>query len=136
SSDFDYNDVSTSVTWGGQLQVDETRLDIDVSRDFSGIFNVQAGADGLRSLEYSLGIADPVFGILDSGLVDSLSNQAVLLSGNSAGEVEGRASSGDLVFTVSVSAAGVVTLDQVRAIVHPSSDPDEVKVLGSDLIHL
>ncbi|MGX5219853.1 retention module-containing protein [Pseudomonas segetis] len=136
SSDFDYNDVSTSVTWGGQLQVDETRLDIDVSRDFSGIFNVQAGADGLRSLEYSLGIADPVFGILDSGLVDSLSNQAVLLSVNSAGEVEGRTSSGDLVFTVSVSAAGVVTLDQVRAIVHPSSDPDEVKVLGSDLIHL
>ncbi|WP_417662524.1 retention module-containing protein [Pseudomonas sp.] len=136
SSDYDYNDVSTSVTWGGQLQVDETRLDIDVNRDFSGIFNVQAGADGLRSLEYSLGIAAPVDGIVDSGLVDSLTNQAVLLSVNPAGAVEGRTSSGDLVFTVSVSAAGVVTLDQARAIVHPSSEPDEVKVLGSDLIHL
>ncbi|WP_339487961.1 retention module-containing protein [Pseudomonas sp. EL_65y_Pfl2_R95] len=136
SSDFDYNDVSTSVTWGGQLQVDETHLDIDASRDFSGVFNVQAGADGLRSLTYSLGIADPVFGNVDSGLVDSLSNSAVLLSVNPAGAVEGRTSAGDLVFTVSVNAAGVVTLDQVRAIVHPTSDPDEVKVLGGDLIHL
>ncbi|MFI8481218.1 retention module-containing protein [Pseudomonas sp. NPDC078700] len=136
SSDFDYNDVSTSVTWGGQLQVDESYLDINASRDFSGVFNVQAGADGLRSMTYSLGIADPVFGIVDSGLIDSLTNQAVLLSVNSAGEVEGRTSGGDLVFTVSVSSAGVVTLDQARAIVHPTSDPDEVKVLGSDLIHL
>ncbi|ARU88001.1 hypothetical protein B9K09_08485 [Pseudomonas sp. M30-35] len=135
SSDYDYNDVSTSVTWGGQLQVDETYLDIDANRDFSGIFNVQAGADGLRSLEYSLSIAAPS-GTVDSGLVDSLTNQAVLLSINPAGAVEGRTSSGDLVFTVSVSAAGVVTLDQARAIVHPTSEPDEVKVLGSDLVHL
>ena len=36
-----------------------------------------------------------------------------------------------LVFTVSVNSSGVVTLDQIRSIVHPTSDPDESKTLSA-----
>jgi Ca2+-binding RTX toxin-like protein len=63
----------------------------------------------------------------------------VVLTVTAGGVVEGRtASSGLLVFTVSVSAAGLVTLDQVRAIVHPiTTNPDDSKTLdAADLIVL
>ena len=138
TSDWDYNDVNVSVTWGGQLQVDESDFSLDASRDFSGVFTVQAGADGQRSLTYDLTLAaaDPDTGLLDSGLVDSLSGQPVYLSLNPEGVAEGRTSDGKLVFSVSVNAAGVVVLDQVRAIVHPTSDPDEPKSLLADVLGL
>ncbi len=55
-----------------------------------------------------------------SGLVDTASNQNVLLSLNAGGVVEGRtAISNALVFTVSVNASGSVTLDQIRAVEAP-----------------
>ncbi|RWL91787.1 DUF5801 repeats-in-toxin domain-containing protein, partial [Mesorhizobium sp.] len=58
--------------------------------------------------------------------------QAVVLSLN-GGVVEGRtATSNDLVFTVTVSSTGNVTLDQIRAVVHPTTDPDESKTLAAD----
>ena len=138
SADWDYNDVSTTVTWGGQLQVDESFLDDNATRDFSGVFNVQPGADGQRSLTYQLEIAagDPDSGLVDSGLIDTQTGQAVFLSLTDQWTVEGRNADGDLVFTVSVDANGVVTLDQERAIKHPTSDPDELKSLAADLIGL
>ncbi|WP_256576363.1 DUF5801 repeats-in-toxin domain-containing protein, partial [Pseudomonas sp. SID14000] len=48
--------------------------------------------------------------------------------------VEGRtATTNLLVFTVSVASNGSVTLDQLRAIVHPdTSNPDDAKTLTSD----
>ena len=131
SSDFDYNDVSTNVTWGSSLQVDESNMAIDATANFSGVFNVQAGADGLKTISYELSVQNA-----NSGLVDTASNESVLLS-LKAGVIEGRTASGNqLVFTLSVDAAGTVTLNQLRAIVHPTGDPDEAKFLGSGRINL
>ena len=132
-SDFDYNDVSTSVTWGIALQVDETHLHIDASADFSGAFTVQPGADGLRSMDYALEAVDGT----DSGLVDTATNQTIYLYMDGA-DVVGRVggSTGDVAFRVSVNGTGTVTLDQVRAIVHPTSDHDELKTLNEGLIRL
>ncbi len=43
------------------------------------------------------------------------------------------AAAGDIVFTVTVDAAGLVTLDQLRAVVHPdTADPDDAVTLASD----
>ncbi|RWE28630.1 MAG: hypothetical protein EOS79_33460, partial [Mesorhizobium sp.] len=58
---------------------------------------------------------------------------------NGSGVVEGRtATSNDLVFTVSVSATGSVTLDQLRAVVHPdaNNDDDSKSLSADDLIKL
>ncbi|RVB43136.1 hypothetical protein ENZ67_30615, partial [Mesorhizobium sp. M7A.F.Ca.CA.002.03.1.1] len=59
--------------------------------------------------------------------------QAVILSLNGS-VVEGHTiGSNDLVFTVSVSAAGAVTLDQLRAVVHAdASNPDDSTSLAAD----
>ncbi|SFI33789.1 T1SS-143 domain-containing protein/type I secretion C-terminal target domain (VC_A0849 subclass) [Pseudomonas guineae] len=131
TSDYDYNDVSANVTWGSALQVDESAFHIDATANFSGVFNVQPGADGLQSLTYNLSVQNA-----NSGLVDTETNQAVILSFN-AGVIEGRTSgTNQLVFTLSVDVAGTVTLDQIRSIVHPTGDPDEAKFLGAGHISL
>ncbi|APU29984.1 hemolysin-type calcium-binding protein [Ectopseudomonas alcaliphila JAB1] len=132
--DYDYNDVNTNVTWGMPLQVDETYLgtpDATVSRNFSSAFNAEYGADGPGSLAYALVIKSP-----DSGLVDTESDEAVKLVFNGS-VLEGRTeTSNELVFTLSVDAAGLVTLTQLRAVVHPTAQPDELHLLGSDKIGL
>lgn len=132
--DYDYNDVNTNVTWGMPLQVDETYLgtpDATVSRNFSSAFNAEYGADGPGSLAYALVIKSP-----DSGLVDTESDEAVKLVFNGS-VLEGRTETGnELVFTLSVDAAGLVTLTQLRAVVHPTAQPDELHLLGSDKIGL
>ncbi|WP_341303147.1 retention module-containing protein [Pseudomonas sp. TMP25] len=134
TSDYDYNDVSTNITWGSALQVDESTFHIDATANFSGVFNVQPGADGLavtQGVTYDLNVQNA-----NSGLVDTVTNQAVILSFN-AGVIEGRTSgTNQLVFTLSVDAAGTVTLDQIRSIVHPTGDPDEAKFLGAGHISL
>lgn len=131
TSDYDYNDVSTNVTWGTSLQVDESDFSIDATANFSGVFNVQPGADGQQSLTYELSVQNA-----NSGLVDTETNEAVILSFN-AGVIEGRTSvSDELVFTLSVNAAGTVKLDQLRAIVHPTGDPDEAQFLGAGHVGL
>ncbi|WP_233267775.1 DUF5801 repeats-in-toxin domain-containing protein [Aeromonas veronii] len=133
NSDYDYNDVSTTVTWGGavQLQVDESNLNHDATADFSGVFNVQPGADGLGSQGYSLNVQNA-----NSGLIDTATGEQVQLSMNGS-TLEGRtATTGQLVFNLSVDGSGKVTLDQLRAIEHPTSDSDEVKFLGSGHISL
>ena len=131
TSDYDYNDVSTNVTWGTSLQVDESDFSADATANFSGVFNVQPGADGQQSLTYELSVQNA-----NSGLVDTETNEAVILSFN-AGVIEGRTSvSDELVFTLSVNAAGTVKLDQLRAIVHPTGDPDEAQFLGAGHVGL
>ncbi|MBL0563932.1 retention module-containing protein [Aeromonas veronii] len=133
NSDYDYNDVSTTVTWGGavQLQVDESNLNHDATADFSGVFNVQPGADGLGSKSYSLSIQN-----VNSGLIDTTTGEQIRLVMNGS-TIEGRTiTTGQLVFNLSVDGSGKVTLDQLRAIEHPTSDPDEVKFLGSGHISL
>ncbi|TIN31233.1 MAG: hypothetical protein E5Y31_03440 [Mesorhizobium sp.] len=127
-----FKDDGPSITADGTeptITVDETNLG-DNSESFSAAFTSNAGADG-DAISYVLDINQVTN---DSGLTDTLTGEAVLLSVNGAGAVEGRtAGTDDLVFTVSVSAAGLVTLDQVRAVIHfPDSGPDQATTLASD----
>ncbi|MDZ5751510.1 DUF5801 repeats-in-toxin domain-containing protein, partial [Pseudomonas asiatica] len=95
---------------------------------FAANFTSAFGADGAGTLTYALGVVAGA-----SGLIDTATGSAVNLSLNGT-VVEGRTAVGNLlVFTVSVASNGSVTLDQLRAIVHPNiSDPDDSKTLTSD----
>ncbi|MBR0874835.1 hypothetical protein JQ633_31075 [Bradyrhizobium tropiciagri] len=110
------------------LTVDDSTLATNDTKSFAANFSSAYGADGAGTLTYALSVVAGA-----SGLVDTATNQAVNLSLNGA-VVEGRtAVSNDLVFTVSVDATGNVTLDQIRAVVHPNTnDPDDSKTLTSD----
>ncbi len=115
------------------LVVDESNLAINATASFADNFTSAFGADGAGSIGYALGIRAG-----GTGLVDTASNQAVVLGVN-AGVVEGRtATGGDLVFTLSVDASGNVSLDQLRAVVHsPNTGPDQSTGLAAaDLITL
>jgi VCBS repeat-containing protein len=110
------------------LTVDETVLATNATASFAGLFTTNYGADGAGSTAYTLGVvAGP------SGLVDTATGQAVNLSLNGGGVVEGRtATSNELVFTVAVNGAGSVTLDQIRAVVHsPNTGPDQSTSLSA-----
>ncbi len=115
------------------LVVDETLLGTIATSDFSDNFSSISsfGADGAGTITsvYAMG-----FNSGSTGLVDTTSGLAVVLSLNGSGVVEGRAGTGGaLVFTVSVNSAGLVTLDQVRAIVHPTTNNhDEGISLATD----
>lgn len=108
------------------LTVDETTLSVDASADLSGFFDGKFGADGpalTDDLTYKLSFNEGS----SSFLIDTKTGFTVVLS-LVDGAVEGRVGSsiGDLVFRVSVdSETGVVTLDQARAVKHPTSDPNE-----------
>ncbi|RWQ28517.1 DUF5801 repeats-in-toxin domain-containing protein [Mesorhizobium sp.] len=125
--DDDGPSISTTGT-PATLTVDETDLTTDASASFAAKFSSAFGADGAGTLTYALNVvAGP------SGLVDTATNQAVVLSVTAGGVVEGRtAVSDDLVFTVSVDGTGNVTLDQKRAVVHtPDSGPDQSTTLAA-----
>ncbi|WP_245483236.1 DUF5801 repeats-in-toxin domain-containing protein, partial [Mesorhizobium sp. M7A.F.Ca.CA.001.12.2.1] len=110
------------------LTVDESVLTTNDTQSFAANFSSGFGADGAGTLTYALGVvAGP------SGLIDTATGQAVVLSLNGS-VVEGHTiGSNDLVFTVSVSAAGAVTLDQLRAVVHAdASNPDDSTSLAAD----
>ncbi|WP_258540228.1 MULTISPECIES: DUF5801 repeats-in-toxin domain-containing protein, partial [unclassified Pseudomonas] len=110
------------------LTVDETVLATNATQNFAANFSSAFGADGAGTLTYALGVV-----VGASGLTDTATGQAVNLSLN-GGVVQGRtATSNDLVFTVSVAANGDVTLDQIRAVVHPdTTNPDDSKTLTAD----
>ncbi len=132
--DKDFNDVNINVEWNvvnsRPLTVDETVLaDGDDATMASamialaGSFAINAGADGLSSVGYALGLVSQG---VDSGVVDTLSNEAVLLRTNNAGDIEGYVADG-VVFTLTVNTTtGEVTLTQLRAVIHGNSqDHDE-----------
>jgi T1SS-143 domain-containing protein len=105
------------------LTVDETDLSTNASASFAGVFTSSFGADGAGTITYALGISAPG---ADSGLVDTLSGQAIVLVQNGS-VIEGHVgnAAGALAFTVTVDASGNVTLDQIRAVIHPTpSNPD------------
>ena len=110
------------------LTVDETVLGTNATANFGGNFSSAFGADGAGSLSYAVGTSGG-----ESGLVDTATGEVVNLI-NNGGVIEGRTSgSNDLVFTVTVnSATGEVTLDQIRAVVHPTDDPNEPTSLSAD----
>ncbi|WP_458374061.1 DUF5801 repeats-in-toxin domain-containing protein [Pseudomonas laurylsulfatiphila] len=126
-----FKDDGPSITTTGAeptLTVDETLLGTDATQSFAANFNSEFGADGAGTLTYALGVVAGA-----SGLTDTASGEAVNLSLNGT-VVEGRTATGNLlVFTVSVAANGSVTLDQLRAVVHPDpSNPDDSTSLASD----
>ncbi|WP_460056550.1 DUF5801 repeats-in-toxin domain-containing protein [Pseudomonas sp. S2_D06] len=126
-----FKDDGPSITTTGvepTLTVDETVLATDATQSFAANFNSAFGADGAGTLTYALGVVAGA-----SGLIDTASGQAVNLSLNGT-VVEGRTALSDLlVFTVSVAANGNVTLDQIRAVVHPdATNPDDSTSLTSD----
>ena len=125
------------------LTVDETTFATDASASFAGLFTAGAfGNDGFKdadnndiedadAISYKLGISAPGAA---SGLTDTLTNEAVTLSVNAAGTVvTGASATGGTVFTITLNAdTGVVTLDQVRAVVHDDPlDPDESTLAGA-----
>jgi VCBS repeat-containing protein len=126
--------ISASTTQPG-LTVDETNLGTDASASFAGVFTHSFGADGAGSITYALGISANGAA---SGLIDTATGQSIVLVLNSTtGAVEGHVGTtgGALAFTVSVDASGTVTLDQVRAVVHPDGtnpDTSEGVSLASD----
>jgi VCBS repeat-containing protein len=101
------------------LVVDETNLLTDATASFASMFTSSFGADGPGTISYTLGVnAGP------TGLVDTASNEQVVLT-LEAGAVYGRtAVGGDIVFVISVAANGDVTLDQRRAVMHDVDGPD------------
>ncbi|SUQ61288.1 DUF5801 repeats-in-toxin domain-containing protein [Pseudomonas wadenswilerensis] len=110
------------------LTVDETVLATNATQNFAANFTSAFGADGAGTLTYALGVV-----VGASGLTDSATGEAVNLSLN-GGVVEGRtATTNHLVFTVSVATNGDVTLDQLRAVIHPdTTNPDDSTSLASD----
>ncbi|WP_233450471.1 DUF5801 repeats-in-toxin domain-containing protein [Pseudomonas lini] len=126
-----FKDDGPSITATGEeptLTVDETVLTTDATQNFAANFSSAFGADGAGTLTYALGVVAGA-----SGLTDTATGEAVNLSLNGT-VVEGRtATTGLLVFTVSVAANGDVTLDQSRAVVHPdATDPDDSTTLSAD----
>ncbi|CDX39957.1 conserved hypothetical protein [Mesorhizobium plurifarium] len=121
-----FKDDGPSISANGTVPtvvVDESNLNANGGpTDFSGIFTPQSGgADGAASpvaISYGLAASGA------SGLTDTLTGQSVVLSTDS-GVVYGKNGDGDTVFTISVDASGNVTLDQLRAVVHPTNDPNE-----------
>ncbi|MGF6162906.1 hypothetical protein ABIE16_002192 [Pseudomonas sp. 2725] len=126
-----FDDDGPSISTTGTeptLTVDETVLATNDTQSFAANFNSAFGADGAGTQTYAL---DVVAGA--SGLTDTATGEAVNLSLNGT-VVEGRTALGNLlVFTVSVAANGDVTLDQLRAVVHPDpTNPDDSTSLTSD----
>ncbi|MDA7848146.1 DUF5801 domain-containing protein [Sulfurospirillum sp.] len=150
NGDGDFNDVNTDVSTNGgiaPLMTDES--DIDTSDEIpsfptdtinlSSFFDIRFGADGPNTIDpviYNLSIANEG---VDSGLVDTLSDSAILLKMN-AGVVEGYVDGGPTVFTLSTDNNGNVTLTQYRSVVHDDpNDHDEAtsaSVVSSGLIML
>ena len=120
------------------LAVDETDFATDATANYSGAFVAAFGADGPAdegSIAYALSISEEG---ADSGLVDTLSGEKVLLYTNQDGEVEGLTETGGLlVFTISVDEDGQVTVDQERALVHDDPDTqDEYVSINEGLVKL
>lgn len=125
-----FDDDGPSISTTGTeptLIVDETVFATDDTESFAANFSSAFGADGAGTVTYALD-----FKAGATGLVDTATGQAVVLS-LETGKVVGRAGvGGAIVFTVSTDASGNVTLDQQRAVVHPTSDPDESTTLAAD----
>src|SRR6185503_10711866 len=115
------------------LIVDETDLSVNATASFAANFSASFGADGpaANSITYALGISAPG---ANSGLIDVASGSAIVLVLNN-GVVEGHVgnAAGALAFTVSVNAAGDVTLNQILAVKHPDgTNPNDNVTLSAD----
>lgn len=134
----DIPEITGNAAAAATLSVDDTTLTSNATANMSSLFTIHYNADGpaaTGSIAYTLSIAADG---TDSGVKDTATGQAVLLT-NEAGVIVGRtATGGDIVFTVTVNATtGSVTLDQVRAVVHsPDTGANQFFDLAADLINL
>jgi hypothetical protein len=126
--------ITASATGAPTLTVDETILLTNATGGFAAQFTPVFGADGAGATPVGYALSTPGG---NSGLVDTATGLPVFLFKvgadvvGKAGADAAAAASGPVVFVVSVNASGQVTLDQQRAIVHPTSDPDESKTLAA-----
>ena len=137
--------VSASAPAAASLVVDESTLSINaINVSFASSFgNLPSyGADGAGTVSSAFALGIKSVGA-DSGLVDTATGNHIYLYMDS-NDVVGRVGSatttpdafGAVAFRVSNSGASL-TLDQVRAIVHPTTDPNEGQSLsGDDLLTL
>ncbi|WP_037008209.1 DUF5801 repeats-in-toxin domain-containing protein, partial [Pseudomonas nitroreducens] len=118
-----------------KLTVDETHLGVNDTSSItvSDLFTSHFGADGAGAITYKLTTEDGK----DSGLTDTATGEKIFLY-NTANGVEGRVgSSADVAFRVTLGADGKVTLDQVRAVVHPNtSDANDGVSLDANSVTL
>ncbi|KGE03119.1 retention module-containing protein [Pseudohaliea rubra] len=121
--------------FSGKLIIDEADIVASDTADFASAFTNDYGADGQGAADsrvFSLAV-----GSTASGLVDTATGDAVVLSldgDDVVGEVDG---SGEEVFRVTVDANGEVTLTQSRAVQHPdTNDTDEVITVDAGAISL
>ncbi|WP_281407791.1 DUF5801 repeats-in-toxin domain-containing protein [Mesorhizobium sp. M2E.F.Ca.ET.209.01.1.1] len=142
-----FHDDAPSIVASGtsvSLTVDETTLATNATASFAGAFTPNFGADGPLDADHN-GVADAGavtyalgFNAGSTGLVDTATGQAVVLS-LEGGQVVGRAGAGGaIVFTVSTDASGNVTLDQQRAVVHsdPNNPNDNATLSAANLVTL
>ncbi|PJI49538.1 MAG: hypothetical protein CTR55_09290 [Pseudomonas sp.] len=128
--------IAVGDTEGLHLTVDESSLGQDATSTVAvgDLFNAQFGADGAGSITYKVGTTDNT----DSGLKDTETGSQIFLF-NTANGVEGRVGGvdGAVAFRVTLSEDGKITLDQVRALVHPdSTDANDPLSLGEGKISL
>ncbi|UCL88859.1 retention module-containing protein [Pseudomonas sp. HS-18] len=128
--------VAVGNTEGLHLTVDETNLGQDATSSVAvgDLFNAQFGADGAGTITYRIGTTDNT----DSGLKDTATGDKIFLF-NTANGVEGRVggANGEVAFRVTLGSDGKITLDQVRALVHPdAADANDPLSLGAGKISL
>src|SRR5206468_2145171 len=120
---------TNGIAGSGQLPAGSTHAEAL----FNDAFTVVTGADGATT-SYSLSVVAGA-----SGLIETQSGEAVDLSVNGSGVVEGRThTSGALVFTVSVDSSGKVSFDLDRSVKedNASNTPDDGSSLAANLIKL
>jgi len=128
--------IAVGDTEGLHLTVDESALGTDATSSVSAgdLFNAQFGADGAGSITYKIETQDNT----DSGLKDSATGNQIFLF-NTASGVEGRVggANGEVAFRVTLGQDGKITLDQVRALVHPdNTDSNDPLSLGEGKVSL
>ncbi|MFJ3258787.1 retention module-containing protein [Pseudomonas sp. NPDC086581] len=128
--------IAVGNTEGLHLTVDETALGTDATSSVavSSLFNAQFGADGAGSITYKVSTTDNT----DSGVKDTATGDKIFLF-NTANGVEGRVGGADgaVAFRVTLGEDGKITLDQVRALVHPdATDANDPLSLGEGKISL
>ena len=147
SSDKDYDDVNLNLNWNVPLLVKDAEADAGTSSDtdgkaLSGSFQFSFGADGAAATgSKTFGLSVGAQGQA-SALKDTATGSTVLV------KMEGGAAVGYIliggvqtnVFKVTVAGDaannGQVTVEQFRAVVHPTNDPHEIVNIGGGVIQL
>ena len=115
------------------LEVDESDLTVNSNVNYANNFkdSMVEGADRVATSTTTYRLST-IGG--DSGLIDVETGQKVLLSINGLGVVEGHtATSNNLVFTLTATNTGDVSLDQLRALSHPNkADSDDTLSMVND----